>query len=100
MSLPHGIKPKLRGEFSLGKAKPLTSGAFKVHETKGYYRVRQKRPMKAVKTRTLTLSKKKGYKAIRQYNPKTGKWETQSVLIEKRPGRNKKFAEKKAKELA
>jgi hypothetical protein len=62
-----------------------------------YYRVRQRKPAKGVKTGTLTYSKKKGYKAVRQKIG--GKWVTQSVLIEKRKGRSEKFAEKKAKEL-
>jgi len=79
--------------------KPLerASGG-KVHETKRYYRVRQRQPKKGAKIRTLTLSEMKGYKAVRQ-KPKGKKWETQAVLIEKRPGRTKAFAKRKAKEL-
>jgi len=76
----------------------LEGGAFKVHETARYFRVRVRKPKKKAKTRTLALSERKGYKAVRQ-KPRGENWETQTVLIEKRRGRTKRFAEKKAKEL-
>lgn len=73
-------------------------GVGKVHETSRYFRVRIRNPKKNARKRTLTFSEEKGFKAVRQ-KPAGKPWETQSVLIEKQPGRTREFALKKAEEL-